>query len=112
MEPILAGMGKRCDLGHRGFVKSLGRHLLYPEDWAQRGNVGLGSLAAAARSNRDVRFTPESCRGCRRPARPLRGHKRTHAPQQFAAAIAGTVEFSRMVSVAQKNPRPCGHGRG
>jgi hypothetical protein len=28
----------------------------------------------------------------------------THAPQQFAAAVAGTDEFSRMVSVAQKNP--------
>jgi len=30
-----------------------------------------GSLAATARPNRDVRFTPKSCRGCRRPARPL-----------------------------------------
>jgi hypothetical protein len=28
----------------------------------------------------------------------------THAPQQFAAAVAGTDEFSRMVSVAQKTP--------
>jgi 23S rRNA G2445 N2-methylase RlmL len=32
------------------------------------------------------------------------GQNQTHAPQQFAAAIAGTDEFSRMVSVAQKNP--------
>ena len=31
-----------------------------------------GSLAAAARSSWDVCFTPESCRGCRRPARQLR----------------------------------------
>jgi hypothetical protein len=34
-------------------------------------DVRFGSLAAAARSKWDVRFTPESCRGCRRPARPL-----------------------------------------
>jgi hypothetical protein len=30
--------------------------------------VRFGSLAAAARSKWGVRFTPESCRGCRRPA--------------------------------------------
>jgi hypothetical protein len=36
-------------------------------------NVRFGSLAAGAWSNRNVRFTPESCRGFRRPARPLVG---------------------------------------
>jgi hypothetical protein len=34
-------------------------------------NVRYGSLAAAARSKWDVRFTPNSCRGFRRPARQL-----------------------------------------
>jgi hypothetical protein len=34
-------------------------------------DVRSGSLAATARSNWDVRFTPESCRGCCRLARPL-----------------------------------------
>ena len=36
-----------------------------------------GSLAATARSSCDVRFTRNSCRGCRSPARPLWAHKRT-----------------------------------
>src|SRR5271166_230096 len=34
-------------------------------------DVRFGSLAAAAPSKWNVRFTPESCRGCRRPARQL-----------------------------------------
>jgi hypothetical protein len=35
-------------------------------------DVAVGSLAAAAAEICGVRFTPESCRGCRRPARQLR----------------------------------------
>jgi hypothetical protein len=35
-------------------------------------DVGFGSLAAAARSNRHVRYTSESRRGTQRPARQLR----------------------------------------
>jgi hypothetical protein len=34
-------------------------------------NVRFGSLAATAWSNGDVRFTPNSCRDCQSPARPL-----------------------------------------
>src|SRR5580658_5828536 len=37
-----------------------------------RRRVRFGSLAAAARSNEDVRFTPKSCRSCHRRARQLR----------------------------------------
>jgi hypothetical protein len=52
---------------------------------APRSKIGpvdcrFGSKAATARSNRDVGFTPESCRGCRRPVRQLRasfGHSRS-----------------------------------
>ena len=39
------------------------------------GDVRFGSLAAAARSKWDVRFTPERCRGCRRPGVSAKGQK-------------------------------------
>ena len=38
---------------------------------AAEGAPSTASLAAAALSKWDVRFTPVSCRDCRRPARPL-----------------------------------------
>ena len=58
-----------------------------------------GSLAAAARSSWDVRFTPNSCRGCRRPARQLRaisGHRATYSITSSARASndGGTVRPS------------------
>jgi len=39
-------------------------------------HVRFGSLVAAARPKWDVRFAPESCRGCSRPARQLRAISR------------------------------------
>jgi hypothetical protein len=42
-----------------------------------RFDVSHGSLAAAARSSWDVRFTTESCRDTHRPARQLRATSRT-----------------------------------
>jgi hypothetical protein len=52
---------------------------------SRAAHVRFGSLAAAPADGGHVRFTPESCRGCRRPARQLRAKSGQRAAQQFDA---------------------------
>ena len=45
--------------------------LIATDGGTEKMNVRFGSLADMASCPRRVCFTPESCRSCRRPARPL-----------------------------------------
>jgi hypothetical protein len=51
-------------------------------NWRIAAYVAFGSLAAAAAEICGVRFTPESCRGCRRMARRLKANNCREQVQQ------------------------------
>jgi len=55
-------------------VKALRKEVCRPR-FNSLDNVCFGSLAAAARAKWDVRFTPNSCRGCQSLARPSKGDR-------------------------------------
>jgi hypothetical protein len=71
--------------------------------WGENVDVRFGSLAAAAQSSCDVRFTPNSCRGCRRSARPL--WARSGLPHRSKKA-SYSITSSAMLSSPDETVRP------
>ena len=61
-------------------------------------DVRFGSLSAATGRTLDVRFTPESCRGCRRPARQLRA--KSELTQRSKRSL-----FNQLVGAGEKRVR-------
>jgi hypothetical protein len=60
----------------QGFTGGMGSDRHFAWQQSSGPNVRFGSEADTTRSVRDVRFTPESCRGHRRPTRQLRAKSR------------------------------------